>query len=66
MRALTSIAVLLDGREAAEYLLFDAVQGEGMSRSAEELSLIPIELRMPLIGTTLRSALKEISSEDEE
>ena len=62
MRALTSIAVLLDGREAAEYLIYDSVQGEGMSKSAEELSSVPIELRMPLIGTTLRSALREISS----
>ncbi|MEZ4754323.1 MAG: hypothetical protein R3A13_08455 [Bdellovibrionota bacterium] len=62
IRALTVIAVLLDGREAAEYLGYDSVQGDGMRRSADELSALPLEIRMPVMGTTLRTALKEITS----
>ena len=59
-RALVAIALLLDGREAPVYLENDAVNGVGLKRAAVELSTIEPELRMPFLGTLLRSALKEL------
>lgn len=59
-RALVAIAVLLDGREAAEYLVRDAVNGQSLARAAGDLSSQPPELRMPLVGTFLRMALEEM------
>lgn len=60
-RALSSIAVLLDGREAANYLSFDATSGEALARAAAFLAEHPPELRMPLAGTMLRMALEEMT-----
>ncbi|MCB0318036.1 MAG: hypothetical protein KDD56_04710 [Bdellovibrionales bacterium] len=60
MKALTSFAVLLDGREAVEYLANDLNLGNMLSEAAEELASLPIELRLSLIGTELRSSLLEL------
>lgn len=60
-RALSAIAVLLDGREAQNYLAYDAVSGEALSRAAAFLSEHPPELRMPFAGTMLRMALEEMT-----
>lgn len=60
-RALAAIAVLLDGREAAQYLARDAVSGELLARTATILAVHPPELRMPLAGTMLRVALEEMT-----
>lgn len=59
-RALAAIAVLLDGREAAQYLARDAVSSEVLARAASALAVHPPELRMPLAGTMLRIALEEM------
>lgn len=62
-RALVAIAVLLDGREAEIYLEDDGNQASGLSNAAQEISQLPPEIRMPLIGGFLRSALVELSSQ---
>lgn len=59
-RALTTIAVLLDGFEAPLYLKNDAEHGELLGKIAEQLGSLSPELRMPLVGTLLRSALEEL------
>ena len=59
-RALAAIAVLLDGKQAAEYLSHDAVQGLQLAEAAQYLASHPPELRMPLAGTALRTALEEM------
>lgn len=59
-RALVTVSVLLDGREAPSYLLSDAVNGIALSEGAEKLSQHSPELRMPLVGTLLRMALEEM------
>ena len=59
LRALVAVAVLLDGREAAAYLELDASHGEALKRAAIELSALEPDLRMPFLGTALRSALEE-------
>lgn len=60
-RALAAIAVLLDGREAPQYLSLDAISGEILSKAATFLAEHPPELRMPLAGTMLRMALEEMT-----
>ena len=59
-RALVAIAVLLDGREATAYLEADAAHGILLKRAALDLAGLDPELRMPLTGTLLRSALQEL------
>jgi hypothetical protein len=59
-RALVAVAVLLDGREAGMYLENDAINGSGLQRAATELASLEPDLRMPFVGSLLRSALKEI------
>ena len=59
-RALVAVAVLLDGREAGLYLENDSVNGAGLKRAAMDLAGFEPELRMPFVGTILRSALQEI------
>lgn len=56
-QALVAIAVLLDGQEAAAYLKFDHGRGAELSKAADYLSGLKLELRMPYVGTVLRSAL---------
>lgn len=60
-RALVCVAVLLDGREAGMYLESDAVNGQGLKRVAHDLASIELELRMPFLGTVLRTALSELT-----
>jgi len=59
-RALVAVAVLLDGREAGMYLENDSVNGQGLKRAALDLAGVEPELRMALVGTLLRDALKEM------
>lgn len=61
-RLLVSIAILLDGREAATYLASDSVNGAGLKKAALDVAGIEPELRMPLVGTWLRQALSELGS----
>ena len=59
-RALVAVAVLLDGREAAVYLKNDAINGAGLHRAALDLAGQSPDLRMPFVGTMLRTALEEL------
>ena len=61
-RALVAIAVLLDGREAIAYLGCDAVLGNSLQRTAQEIAGFEPELRMPLAGTLLREAISELEN----
>ena len=60
-RALVAIAVLLDGREASSYLEGDAENGLALSRAALDLATLDPELRMPFVGTLLRTALQSMT-----
>ncbi|MDZ4785113.1 MAG: hypothetical protein SGJ02_03440 [bacterium] len=59
-RALVAVAVLLDGREAENYLANDSKTGSQLLRAASELCELSHEIRMPLIGSILRGSLKEL------
>ncbi len=61
-RALVAIAVLLDGREAVAYLESDVVHGVSLKKAALDLASLDPDLRMPLAGTLLRSALQELKA----
>ena len=59
-RAVIAVAVLLDGREAATYLESDSINGKSLARAASEIGSFDPELRMPLVGSLLRAAIKEL------
>lgn len=59
-RAIVAVGVLLDGREAENYLEGDSTYGSALSKAAHDLADQAPEVRMPLVGTLLRSALKEL------
>ena len=59
-RALVAMAVLLDGHEAPVYLENDSVNGLGLQKAAADLAKLTPEMRMPFVGTLLRSALNEL------
>ena len=59
-KALVALAVLLDGRDASTYLERDASNGANLARAANDLAALPTDLRMPLAGTILRTALEEL------
>lgn len=61
-RALVAVAVLLDGREAATFLQNDAENGEGLQKAALEVAGQEPDLRMPFLGSHLRSALQELDN----
>ncbi len=60
-RAVVAIGLLLDGREAENYLENDSVFGSALSKAAHDLADQPPDLRMPFVGTMLRIALREMS-----
>ncbi len=62
-RALVAVAVLLDGREAGIYLENDSVNGTGLKLAAVELASIDLELRVPFLGSVLRTALGSLPRE---
>lgn len=62
-RAIVAAAVLLDGREAENYLGNDISLGQKLSQAAIQLATIPIDIRMPLVGALLRAALNDIAAE---
>ena len=64
-QALITIAVLLDGREAANYFDAEDVRDQELKKVAIELAEISPELRMPLLGSLLRTALSEINAGQE-
>ncbi len=59
-QALVAMAVLLDGHEASIVLSNDAIHGENLERVAISLATLQPDLRMPYVGSLLRSALENI------
>ena len=62
-KALVAVAVLLDGHDAADFLGCDKERHTALSRAAKDLAELVPELRMPLVGTLLRSAIQELNTE---
>jgi len=58
-RVLAIVAALLDGIEAESYLGTD-LQGSSLGRIAGEIACLPIEIRIPLLGTILRRCIREL------
>jgi hypothetical protein len=58
-RAIVSLAVLLDGSEATEYVQIDKTRGTELRAAAEELLSMELDVRLPYAGTMLRLALEE-------
>jgi hypothetical protein len=58
-QAVVTLAVLLDGRDAADFLQCDQARPE-LSKVAEGLSGVALELRVPLLGSLYREALAVI------
>lgn len=56
-QALVTLAVLLDGHDAADLLSSDKERGTALARAAKDLAELAPEVRLPLAGTVLRSAL---------
>ncbi len=61
-RAIVAVAVLLDGHDAADYLSSDKERRTPLSRAAKDLADLPPDLRLPLVGTLLREAVKGLTS----
>jgi hypothetical protein len=61
-RAMVAIAVLLDGFEAASYLESDSEKSDELQSAAMALSNLAPEVRMPLAGSLLRTAIEELTS----
>ncbi len=57
------VGVLLDGLEAADVLATDAGEPQNLKRAARELASLSPDVRVPLVGTLLRTALEEIEKE---
>lgn len=60
-RVLVGIAVLLDGHDAIEMLKSDKEKKNLLCRAAKELVDLPIDLRLPLCGTLMRTAMEELA-----
>lgn len=58
-RARVAIAVLLDGGDAAFYLMSDETNGRDLRLAADELLAMELDVRFPYVGTMLRLALEE-------
>ena len=63
-RALVAIAVLIDGRDAIDFLSFDKERRTALVRAAEDLVDPNNEMRIPLTGTLLREALASLKEDE--
>ena len=61
LRALLAVALIVDGREAMDYLKIDSEHGASFRELIEELGALEPDLRIGLMGTILRRTLAEIS-----
>ncbi len=59
-QAVVAAAVLLDGHDAVEYLSSDKDRRTALARAAKDLAEFPLDLRLPIVGTLLRSVLAEL------
>ena len=65
-RALVAIGVLLDGHDASDYLASDKERHTALCRAAKDLAELTPELRMPLVGSLLRSIVRELEEDGTE
>lgn len=65
-KALVAVAVLLDGHDAADFLACDKERHLALTRAVKDLVELSPELRLPLLGTLLRSVLTELDTSGEE
>jgi hypothetical protein len=56
-------AVLLDGQDAPTILLNDKSRGNALTQAAHDCLDLPVELRVPLLGSLARVALKGIETQ---
>jgi len=56
-QAVVAVALLLDGHDAVDYLSSDRDRRTALMRAAKDLSELPLDLRLPILGTLLREAL---------
>lgn len=61
-KALVALAVLLDGHEGETYLANDAHVGDSLAEAATAMAQQPAELRMPFLGSMLRSIIKQLDA----
>ncbi len=54
------IGVLLDGLDAPDILAIDANDPQSLKRVAKDLSALAPDVRMPMVGTLLRTAFESI------
>ena len=59
-QALVLIAVLLDGHDAVDYLGSDKDRAIALARAAKDVADLPPDVRLPLAGTLLRTALDDL------
>ena len=62
-QAVVAVALLLDGHDAPDYLGSDKERSVALSRAAKDIAELPLDLRLPLVGTLLRAALQELEQE---
>lgn len=62
-RALVAVAVLLDGHDAVDYLSSDKERALALCRAAKDLAALPLDLRLPLLGSILRNELDQMEGE---
>lgn len=55
---IVAIGVLMDGRDAAQYLERDSQRGELLAGAVTELSQLELDSRLPFVGTLVRLALE--------
>ena len=58
-QALVALAVFFDGHDAGRYLANDKERGRALSKAANDLAALELDLRIPLIATLLRENLEE-------
>lgn len=63
-QAVVAIGVLLDGHDAIEYLSSDISRQSSLVKAARDLAELPVDLRMPLLGTLLRQSLSAVKNGD--
>jgi hypothetical protein len=62
-RAIVALGVLLDGHDATQYLGSDKERSSALTRAAKDLAQLAPDVRMPLVGTLLRGAIRDLKND---
>jgi len=57
------IGVLIDASDVVDVLATDSIDAQNLKRAAKDLTTLSPDIRMPLVGTLLRTALEAIEQE---